>query len=51
MLTEYARKSFRFMFAKIYNESPINIMKTESFNAYDKLLKEYYLKFPGDMWK
>ena len=36
--TEYARKSFRFMGAKIYNELPLDIRKTESFNAYEQHL-------------
>ena len=37
--TEYARKSFRFMGAKTYNEMLVNIRKTESFNTHEKRLK------------
>ena len=40
--TEYARKSFRFMGAKIYNELPIDIRKAESFKDYGKLLKKHF---------
>ena len=40
--TEYARKSFWFMGAKIYNELSINIRKTESSSTYDKLLKKHF---------
>ena len=40
--TEYARKSLRYMAAKIYNELPINIWKTESFNAYEQHLKQHF---------
>ena len=40
--TEYARKSFRFMGAKIYNELPIEIRKTESFSDYSNLLKKHF---------
>ena len=40
--TEYARKSFRFMGAKIYNELPVNIRKTESFNTYEQHLKQHF---------
>ena len=40
--TEYARKSFRFMSAKIYNELPIEIRKTESFSDYNNLLKKHF---------
>ena len=40
--TEYARKSFRFMGAKIYNELPVDIRKTESFNAYEQHLKHHF---------
>ena len=40
--TEYARKSFRFMGAKIYNELPLDIRKTESFNAYEQHLKQHF---------
>ena len=41
--TEYARKSFRFMGAKICNELPINIRKAESFNAYEQHLKQDFI--------
>ena len=40
--TEYARKSFRFMGAKIYNELPIEIRKAESFSDYSNLLKRHF---------
>ena len=41
--TEYTRKSFRFMGAKIYNDLPIDIRKTESFNdEFIKLLKKRF---------
>ena len=40
--TEYARKSFRFMGAKIYNELPVNIRKTESFKTYEQYLKQHF---------
>ena len=39
---EYARKSFHFMGAKLYNELPIEIRKTESFNHYEELLKKNF---------
>ena len=42
MKTEYARKSFRFMDAKIYNDLPIEIRKAESFSYYVTLLKKYF---------
>ena len=41
--TEYARKSLRFMGAKIYNELPIHIRKTESFNAYEQHRKQHFI--------
>ena len=40
--TECARKSFHFMGAKIYNDLPIDVRKTESFSDYDKLLKKHF---------
>ena len=40
--TEYERKSFPFMAAKIYNELPINIRKAEPFNAYEQHLKQHF---------
>ena len=40
--TEYGPKPFRFMGAKIYNELPIDIRKTESFSDYNKLLKKHF---------
>eukprot|EP00794_Sanderia_malayensis_P013254 gene13254-14618_t len=39
---EYARKSFRFMGAKTYNELPLDIRKTESFNAYEQHFKQHF---------
>ena len=38
--TEHARKSFHFMGAKLYNELPIDVRKTESFKQYEELLKK-----------
>ena len=40
--TEYARKSFRFMGAKIYNELPTEIRRTETFYDFVKLLKKHF---------
>ena len=40
--TEYARKSFHFMGAKLYIELPINVRKTESFKQYEELLKKHF---------
>ena len=40
--TEYARKSFSFMGAKIYKELPIEIRKNKSFNDFNKRLKEHF---------
>ena len=40
--TEYARKPFRFMGAKIYNELPVNIRKTESSKTYQQYLKQHF---------
>ena len=42
--TEYARKSFRFMGAKIYNELPIEIRKTESLNDFNKRLEKHFIR-------
>ena len=39
---EYARKSFHFMGAKLYDELPIDLRKTESFKQYEELLKKQY---------
>ena len=40
--TEYARKSFQFMGAKLYNELPVDLRKTESFKQYQELLKQHF---------
>ena len=40
--TEYARKLFHFMGAKLYNELPIDVRKTESFKQYEELLKKHF---------
>ena len=40
--TEYACKSFCFMGAKIYNELPMGIRKTESLSDYKKLLRNHF---------
>ena len=40
--TEYARKSFHFMGAKMYNELPIDLRKTESFKQYEELSKKHF---------
>ena len=40
--TEYARKSFHFMGAKLYNDLPIDLRKTESFKQYEELLKKHF---------
>ena len=40
--TGYARKSFRFMGAKIYNDLPIDVRKTESLSDFDKPLKKHF---------
>ena len=40
--TEYTRKSFHFMGAKLYNELPIDVRKTESFKQYEELLKRHF---------
>ena len=40
--TEYARKPFRFMCSKIYNELPTEIRRTETFNDFVKLLKKHF---------
>ena len=40
--TEYARKSFHFMGAKLYNELPIDLKKTKLFKQYEELLKKYF---------
>ena len=36
--TEYARRSFFFMGAKVYNELPIEVRKAENFHIFEKLL-------------
>ena len=38
---EFARKSFRFMVATIYNELRIQVRKTESIIAYEQSLKQH----------
>ena len=40
--TEFARKSFRFMGATIYNELPIQMQRIESFIAYAESLKQHF---------
>ena len=40
--TEYARKSFMFMGAKVYNELPMELRKIESYNEFEKHLKEHF---------
>ena len=40
--TEFARKSFRFMGATIYNELPIQVRRIESFIAYEKSLNQHF---------
>ena len=40
--TEYARRSFFFMGAKVYNELPIEVWKAENFHIFEKLLHEYF---------
>ena len=40
--TEYARRSFFFMGAKVYNELPIEVRKAENFHTFEKLLHDYF---------
>ena len=40
--TEFARKSFRFMGATIYNELPIQVRRIKSFIAYEQSLKQNF---------
>ena len=40
--TEYARKTFHFMDATLYNELPFNLRKTESFKQYEGRLKKHF---------
>ena len=40
--TEYARKSYHFMGAKLYNELPIDLRRNESFKQYEKQLKKHF---------
>ena len=40
--TEFARKSFRFMGATIYNELPIQVRRIESFIAYEQSLNQHF---------
>lgn len=41
---EYARKSFRFMGEKIYNELPIEIRQNESVNDFSTRLKTHFIR-------
>ena len=40
--TEYARRSFYYMGAKVYNELPLEIRKAESTNDFEKQLNEHF---------
>jgi hypothetical protein len=40
--TEYARRSFYYMGAKVYNERPLEIRKAESTNDFEKQLNEHF---------
>ena len=40
--TEYARKSFLFMGAKVYNELPLELRKIENYEEFEKQLKDYF---------
>ena len=40
--TEYARKSFMFMGAKVYNELPLKLGKIENYKEFEKQLKEHF---------
>ena len=40
--TEYARKSFMFMGAKVYNELPLELRKIENYNEFEKQLKDHF---------
>ncbi len=40
--TEYARKSFMYMGAIVYNELPLDIRKIESYSEFEKQLKEHF---------
>ena len=39
---EYARKSFLYMGAKVYNELPLDINRTESLKEYGEKLKKHF---------
>ena len=38
---EYARKSFLYMGAKVYNELPLDIRQTEAHKEFNEILKKY----------
>ena len=40
--TEYARRFFFFMRAKVYNELLIEVRKAKNFHIFEKLLHEYF---------
>ena len=40
--TEYARKSFMFMGAKVYNDLPLELRKIENNKEFEKQLKEHF---------
>ncbi len=40
--TEYARKSFYFMGAKLYNELPLEIRKAENYRDYERQITEHF---------
>ena len=40
--TEYARKSFMFMGANVYNELPLELRKIENYMEFEKQLKEHF---------
>ena len=40
--TEYARKSFMFMGAKVYNDLPLELHKIENNKEFEKQLKEHF---------
>ena len=40
--TEYARKSFMLMGAKVYNELPLELRKIENYKEFENQLKEHF---------
>ena len=40
--TEFARKSFMFMDANVYNELPLELRKVENYKEFEKQLKEHF---------